>query len=156
MEKISAPAALGCTCFQIRKLARTVTRLYDRHLAQAGLTTVQFSLLQNIGRAPLPLSELAARMSTERTTLTRNLRQLVEAGWVEMLPGSDSRQKIPQLTAAGRAQAKAARAAWRAAQDELERTLGMDTVGLLHAQLAHALSRLTPLLEETSHANAAE
>ena len=42
---------IGCTCFELRKVARTVTRLYDQHLAAAGLRTTQFSLLRWIGLA---------------------------------------------------------------------------------------------------------
>lgn len=151
--KSSTNASLGCTCFNLRKLTRTVTRLYDHHLGKVGLTTTQFSLLQNVAREPLPLTELAARMSTERTTLTRNLKQLVDAGWVEMKPGADSRQKIATLTKSGHAVAKASRQAWRAAQTELETTLGLQMVSELHQYLNTALIQLSPLLEERNHAD---
>lgn len=143
-------ASVGCTCFALRKLTRTVSRLYDQHLAETGLKTTQYSLLKCVAYESLPVAELAARLSTERTTMTRNLKPLIDAGWVELKPGADSRQRIVTITAAGRDTVKAAKQAWRRAQTELERTLGTDVVRSLHLHLDTALEQLTPLLEEHS------
>src|SRR3954469_11915406 len=106
-------ASLGCTCFKLRKLARAMSRLYDQHLAAAGLTNTQFSVLSHAARAALPMSELAERLGTERTTLTRNLKPLTDAGWIALLPGQDSRQRIVTVTDAGRAKQQAAFPYWR-------------------------------------------
>ncbi len=141
-------ASIGCTCFALRKLTRTVTRLYDQQLAAVNLKTTQYSLLKWAAAESLPVVELAARMSTERTTLTRNLKPLIDAGWIELKPGPDSRQRIVTITAAGRDTVKAARQAWRRAQSELERTLGMETVRSLHTHIDAALERLSPLLDK--------
>ena len=138
--------SVGCTCFALRKLNRTVSRLYDKHMAEAGLKTTQYSLLKWISAAPLPIAELAARMNTERTTLTRNLKPLIDAGWVVLKPGSDSRQRIATITPKGARTIAAARDAWRAAQLELEQALGKDAVHALHLHIDTALTRLTPLL----------
>jgi len=147
------PASIGCTCFALRKLARTVSRLYDQHLAKVGLKTTQYSLLKNAAREALPVAELAARLAIERTTLTRNLKPLIDAGWIALMPGADSRQRIVTVTAAGRDKARSARQAWCAAQTELERTLGMEAVRALHCHLDTALIQLSPLLEEHSNAD---
>ena len=138
---------LGCTCFALRKLNRTVTRLYDQHMAEAGLKTTQYSLLRHVAYEPLPIAELASRMNAERTTLTRNLKPLIDAGWVVLKPGPDSRQRIPTITPAGNKVIAAARDAWRAAQSDLERTLGIGAVRDLHLQIETALTALAPLLE---------
>ncbi|MGZ5780183.1 MAG: MarR family winged helix-turn-helix transcriptional regulator [Burkholderiaceae bacterium] len=143
---------IGCTCFSLRKLSRTVTRLYDQHLAEAGLKTTQYSLLKNIDLKPLPIAELAERLSLERTTLTRNLKPLIDAGWVELKAGSDSRQRIPTITKSGRETIKLAKQAWQRAQIELQKTMGEQAVRDLHAHIDTALSRLTPLIEEHAHA----
>jgi DNA-binding MarR family transcriptional regulator len=142
----------GCTCFSLRKLTRTVSRIYDQHLAVAGMKTTQYSLLRSIAREALPVAELAARLSTERTTLTRTLKPLIDAGWVVLKPGADSRQRIVTITANGNDAIKTARQAWRRAQNELEHTLGMKAVRALHLQLDTALTQLTPLLERHAHA----
>lgn len=144
---------LGCTCFKLRKLTRTMSRLYDQHLATVGLKTTQYSVLTNAAREPLPVAELAERLGTERTTLTRNLKPLIEAQWVTLEAGADSRQRIVTITDAGRAKVKEAYVAWRAAQNALEDLLGTATVRALHSQLDDTLNLLTPLIEDLHHAH---
>jgi DNA-binding MarR family transcriptional regulator len=144
---------LGCTCFKLRKLARATSRVYDQRMAAVGLKTTQYSVLTNVARQSLPVAELAERLGTERTTLTRNLKPLIEAGWVALKPGADSRQRIVTITESGRVKVGQAYVVWRAAQTEFERVLGADAVRALHAQLDTTLTRLTPLLGDLSHAH---
>ncbi|MES3024991.1 MAG: MarR family winged helix-turn-helix transcriptional regulator [Pseudomonadota bacterium] len=146
---------LGCTCFKLRKLTRTMSRVYDQHLATVGLKTTQYSLLANVARAALPVAELADLLATERTTLTRNLKPLIEADWVRLAPGADGRQRIVTITPAGLAKVKHAQPAWRAAQDETEQLLGRDAVRALHRQLDTTLTQLLPLLDGPHHAKPA-
>ncbi len=143
---------LGCTCFKLRKLTRAVSRLYDQQLAAVGLKTTQYSVLVNAARAALPVAELADRLGMERTTLTRNLKPLVDAGWIELKAGADSRQRIVTITSEGRAKVKQAYVVWRSAQDAFEQLMGRDTVRELHRQLESTMTQLTPLIEEASHA----
>ena len=144
-DLISFP--LGCTCFKLRKLTRAMSRLYDQHMASVGLKTTQYSVLNNIAREALPVAELAERLGTERTTLTRNLKPLIDAHWVTLEAGLDSRQRIVTITAVGRDKVKQAHVAWRAAQSALENLLGIPAVRALHAQLDATLIQLTPLIE---------
>jgi DNA-binding MarR family transcriptional regulator len=144
---------LGCTCFKLRKLTRTMSRLYDQHMAAVGLKTTQYSVLTNVAREALPVAELAERLCTERTTLTRNLKPLIEARWVTLEAGADTRQRIVTITDAGRAKVKEAYAAWRAAQTALENLLGTAAVRALHTQLDSTLNQLTPLIEDLHHAH---
>jgi DNA-binding MarR family transcriptional regulator len=143
----------GCTCFKLRKLTRVMSRLYDQHMATVGLKTTQYSVLTNAARQALPVAELAELLGTERTTLTRNLKPLIEAQWITLEPGADSRQRIVTITAAGRDKVKQAYVAWRAAQTEIETQLGAATVRLLHTQLDATLNQLTPLIEDLRHAH---
>lgn len=124
-----------------------MSRLYDHHLGAHGLKTTQYSLLVNVARQALPVAELAERLGADRTTMTRNLKPLIDAQWVELKAGLDSRQRIVTITEAGLAKIETAAAGWRTAQAELERQLGRDTVRALHMQLDDAMTRLTPLLE---------
>ena len=144
---------LGCTCFKLRKLTRTMSRLYDQHMAAVGLKTTQYSVLTNVAREALPVAELAERLGTERTTLTRNLKPLIEARWVTLEAGADSRQRIVTITDAGRVKVKQAYVAWRAAQTALENLLGTAAVRTLHTQLDATLNQLTPLIEDLHHAH---
>lgn len=141
----------GCTCFKLRKLTRAMSRLYDQHLATVGLKTTQYSVLANAAIAALPVADLAELLGLERTTLTRNLKPLIEAGWIELETGADSRQRIVTISAAGRAKVKQAYAAWRRAQSAFETLVGRDAVRALHRQLESTMTQLAPLLEDVSH-----
>lgn len=143
--------SLGCTCFKLRKATRAMSRLYDHHMAAVGLKTTQYSLLANVARKALPVAELAECLGADRTTMTRNLKPLVDAGWVVLVPGADSRQRIATITDAGRTKVEQAARAWHGAQVELEKLLGRDAVRALHQQLDSTMSQLTPLLENLHH-----
>ena len=108
-------------------------------------------MLANAARAALPVAELADILGLERTTLTRNLKPLLDAGWVELKAGADSRQRIVTITGSGREMLKQAYVAWRRAQTEFETLVGRDAVRALHQQLETTMTQLTPLLEDASH-----
>ena len=64
----------NCLCFNLRKAARALTQTYDAALKPAGVTAPQFALLSTLaGYGPVSLSDLAAALGMDRTTLTRNL-----------------------------------------------------------------------------------
>ena len=144
---LASEKPLGCTCFKLRKLTRAMSRLYDQHLATVGLKTTQYSVLAHVARDALPVAELAERLGMERTTLTRNLKPLLDAGWVALLAGSDARQRIVTITASGQAKVKLAYGAWRAAQTAFEALMGRAAVNALHQQIDATLTRLSPLIE---------
>jgi DNA-binding MarR family transcriptional regulator len=137
-----------CTCYALRKLARTVTRLYDQHLAAAGIKATQFALLRHVQHEALPMSHLATLMGMERTTLTRNLRPLTEAGWVVQAAGNDARVRVITITPQGQAKIREAKVAWRSAQTALEQALGDTATQALHADIGFAMARLAPLLQQ--------
>ncbi len=130
----------GCTCARVRRLARRVTQIYDRVLAPSGLRVTQFSLLSALDRSgAMAIGPLAIVLDMDRTTLTRNLKPLVDARLVTLAPGkSDARQREASLTRAGRVRYEGAKKLWRRAQDDLNRTLGTSQVASLH-QLSDAV-----------------
>lgn len=132
----------GCTCSKLRKLSRAVSRLYDQQLAAVGLKSSQYALLKLIAAEAMPVAQLAERFGAERTTITRNLKPLIEAGWVSLEAGADSRQRIVTISPSGRAKTAAGYAAWRAAQDGVEALLGTAAVRALHSQLDHTFALL--------------
>ncbi len=136
----------GCTCFKLRSLSRRVTQLYDQTLAPAGLKVTQYSLLARArrpaGHTAPGVGELSRALFTDRTTLTRNLRPLVDRGLVELGHGNDARSKAVKVTAAGEVAFQAARPLWRQAQDRVRATLGAQQVAALHT----LIDGLLPLL----------
>jgi DNA-binding MarR family transcriptional regulator len=120
-----------------------VTAVYDHALAQCGLKVTQFSVLSNLLVLQAPtLSVLAEAMDMERTTLTRNLRPLIAAGWITVKPGANARRHEARLTAAGRAKWSEAKPLWRLAQNALNSALGDVEVARLHRMVDRNLVRL--------------
>lgn len=116
----SQAQALTCVCYNARKVARAVTRLYDDMLRPSGLRATQLTLLMVIDALGEPsITALAEQLVMDRTTLTRDLRPLEVAGWVAVAPGRDRRTRIVRLTPAGGATLRDALPLWRAAQAAL-------------------------------------
>lgn len=140
-----ATASLGCTCARLRRLTRRVTALYDRELAPTGLRVTQYSLLATLRRQGdergIPISELADAMDMDRTTLTRNLRPLLDQGLAGLgADEADARVRRVWISAQGEAAFAAAVPYWRNAQAFVNHTLGEADVAALH----HWLDRVTP------------
>ena len=97
-------ACLPCLCGALRQASRAVSRLYDDELRVVGLRTTQYSLLQVLARAgPIRQGELSGLTSLDETTLTRNLRPLLDARWIAVRSGDDRREKLVTITKAGTA-----------------------------------------------------
>ncbi len=120
LKQIATP----CLCNALRQASRAVSRLYDDELRGVGLRTTQYSLLRFLQRSgPVRQRDLGARTSLDETTLTRNLRPLLDAGWVAAAAGEDRREKLVRLTDAGTAKLREARPAWERAQERLRSRL---------------------------------
>jgi DNA-binding MarR family transcriptional regulator len=148
---MSAPAPLRlspaeCTCFRVRGAARRVTQIYSRHLASTGLKISQFSLLGFVAaRGPVSITELSEMLSTDRTTLTRNLRPLLASGIIERAAGGDRRRRDLVATAAGRALFKRALPLWVEAEQEVRAAMGAKLTADLHGALDRSMEKLAAL-----------
>ena len=139
-------ATTPCLCNALRQATRAVSRLYDEELRGIGLRTTQYSLLQRLRRAgEVRQRDLGGLISLDETTLTRNLRPLIGAGWVAIRPGEDRREKLVRLTDAGAAKLHEARPAWEWAQERLRSRLPKGT----WASLMDLLPELTRLADAT-------
>ena len=135
--------ALNCTHLRLRQLMRHVAHHYDLELAKAGLRTTQYSLLSHVLRlGPVRPTELARALQLDASTLTRNLKPLIDAGWVELSAGSDARSRSITITDAGRAKRSEAQPHWRAAQQSLNRLLGAARVLALHGLIDESIELL--------------
>ncbi len=136
----------GCTNFKLRQLMRRVSQHYDLELGKSGLKTTQYSLLSHVARlGPIRPGDLAQAMTMDASTLTRNLKPLIGAGWLALEAGADGRSRLVSITDAGRDKRAEAQRRWKAAQEGLNRTLGAERVLALHALLDESLELLSPL-----------
>jgi DNA-binding MarR family transcriptional regulator len=139
-EAIAKPQ--GCSNFKLRQLMRRVSQRYDVELGKIGLKTTQYSLLAHVSRlGPIRPVELAHAMTIDASTLTRNLKPLVAAGWITVGAGKDARSHTVTITDAGRDKRNQGRPHWRAAQEGLNRLLGVDKVLALHSLIDSSLAR---------------
>lgn len=140
-----------CTCFMVRSLSRKISQLYDDTLAPSGLKGTQFSLLTQArvrrGQEPLSVSALAQRLNTDRTTMTRNLRTLEQAGLIALVPGKDARSRCVVLTADGDARYHQALGLWKQAQADVRALCGGDQIAALEQLVGQLLPRLAHVQE---------
>jgi DNA-binding MarR family transcriptional regulator len=114
-----------CTCFRLRRAARQVSQIYDHELAAVGLSLNEYSILRHAERGShCQLGELADSLGMERTTLTRNLKPLLEAGWLKEARGDDARQRLISVTSSGRKRIANAKPHWLRAQRRIEASYG--------------------------------
>jgi DNA-binding MarR family transcriptional regulator len=133
-----AAAAEICACFQVRRVARAVTRLFDEVLEPGGLRSTQFVMLvaiRALGEPTLPA--LAKMLGVDRSTLTRNLAALERIGLVRRVPERSGRMSSAQLTRKGLDALGGAVPLWQKAQSRF--------VGNLRS---HPWERMIPLLHE--------
>ncbi len=144
----AAPRPQGCTNFKLRQLLRRVGQHYDTEMAKCGLKTTQYSLLSHVFKlGPIRPGDLAAEMKMDASTLTRNLRPLVDAGWVTLEAGPDARSRLVHITDAGRDKRAEAQRCWKVAQVSLNDLLGLERVMALHALADESLELLSPVSE---------
>lgn len=142
----------GCTNFKLRQLTRRISQLYDAELAQVGLKTTQYSLLSHVLKlGPIRPGDLAQAMQMDASTLTRNLKPLLVAGWVQLGEGADGRSRLITITDAGRAKRQDAQRHWKAAQTGLNQLLGHQRLLALHALIDSSLEILAESQKEAHH-----
>jgi DNA-binding MarR family transcriptional regulator len=140
---LAAARLQGCTNLKLRQLTRRISQFYDSELARAGLKTTQYSLLSHVLKlGPIRPGDLAQAMKMDASTLTRNLKPLLAAGWVELAAGLDGRSRLISITDAGRAKRQDAQRHWKAAQTGLNRLFGMQRMLALHTLIDESLELL--------------
>lgn len=145
IDPTSSPMPVGCTNFKVRQFMRRMGQHYDAYMSLVGLKTTQYSLLSCVEKwGPLRPGELAGHIKMDASTLTRNLKPLVDAGWVTVSAGADARSRLVAITDAGITKRAEAKRQWRKAQDALNGQLGAAQVAALHALIDDAMSRLAP------------
>jgi len=146
MSGLPRLSPLDCTCFRIRGAARRVTQIYSKHMAPTGLKISQFSLLGFVtAEGPVSIGRLSDLLATDRTTLTRNLRPLLQGGLIERAASGDKRRRELVATLAGRALFKRAIPLWAAAEQEVRTAMGSKLTADLHGAIDRSMEKLAAL-----------
>lgn len=136
----------------VRSLSRKISQLYDDSLAPSGLRATQFSLLSQARKAPVgdpvTVSALAQRLNTDRTTMTRNLRALEQAGFITLVAGKDARKRCVLVTDSGLVALQQAKLQWQLAQKRVRAICGEDNIRLLEQAIPGMLQQLNQASEQ--------
>jgi len=104
-----------------RRLARSVTRVYDDHLRPFGLKASQQTVLTVVAQGAHRPVDIATVLDMEKSTVTRALRLMESNGWITVATQGAGRRVA--LTNTGEALLVASLTPWRAATGEIARRL---------------------------------
>src|SRR5215475_15385001 len=117
IQRQAREVVAACLGYRTRRLARTVTRIYNDCLRPLGLNLTEMNLLAAIAaRGSVQPAKLGPAMALEKSTLSRNTARLVELGWVQIHHDPDDRGMLLTLTARGNQVLLQALPAWEEAQ----------------------------------------
>ena len=121
-----------CIALRVRMLNRIVTNVYDEALRPLGLKASQLNVLVAVAKLGVAQpTRLCDILQLDVSTLSRNLDRMRAKGWVEVVPGEDSRAQPVRLTAQGWRLLDRALPAWEQAQQQVSRLMGQESVTLL-------------------------
>jgi DNA-binding MarR family transcriptional regulator len=129
------PLALGnvvdvCLALRSRRLARAISRAFDRALAATGLDSSQFNILTVVGAlANGTLSDVARTLDLDRSTLSRLIRTLELKGLLAVDGGKGRGGLRLWLTPRGEDTMAQALEAWQTAQRQISALVGDAQVG---------------------------
>jgi DNA-binding MarR family transcriptional regulator len=111
-----------CYCTQLRRASSNFTKVYDEALRPQGIRITQFSMLRGLARlGEVTLTALSNELALDRTTTSRGVKLLIDAGWIDALTGEeDGREKILKLSDRGKKKLQDAMPAWSKAQTRIE------------------------------------
>jgi len=126
-KELAAEMAADCLASRVRRLERTVSRIYDGALRGTGITAPQLSLLTAVELAgPTTAAFVGKLLDLEKSTVSRNLARLAALGLIET--GDDLR-----ITSRGSATIRECHPLWRRAQQQLREALAPRELELLAA-----------------------
>jgi DNA-binding MarR family transcriptional regulator len=124
-KELDMSAVENCVCFNLRRVARAVTKFYDAEMRRHGIRPTQGSILASLmAKDAWNMAELSDWLGMERTTLVRNLRPLQRDGFVKSVGGGRGNRVELTITTKGRNLIEKLAPAWKAAQSGVVKTLG--------------------------------
>jgi DNA-binding MarR family transcriptional regulator len=125
---IAAQITANCLMGRTRYLARVLTGIYDEEVRPFGLQATQVTLLATVAAyGPVRRSDLGRWLAFDSSTLTRNLRVMLDNKWLEEVPDGRDRRGLPlQVTETGAILLRALAPAWHRAQERALHLLGSE------------------------------
>src|ERR1041384_562683 len=143
MTKLDMSAAENCVCFNLRRVTRAVTQLFDAEMRRHGIRPTQGTILLALNaKESWTMAQLSACLGLERTALVRNLQPLQRDSLVTADGGGRGIRVERAITAKGRKQVEKFMPAWESAQSTGVQVLGEKRWSALLADLEKVASAL--------------
>jgi DNA-binding MarR family transcriptional regulator len=126
-----------CALFDVNRLSRLLTGLYNEKMKDVPLSISQYTLVVNIeALAPARVTEVADAMLMDRTSVTRLTEPLITRGLLKIEQSEeDRRARNLTVTAKGRAALRASEQAWQDAQMAFYEAVGPEQWNILRKTL---------------------
>jgi DNA-binding MarR family transcriptional regulator len=122
-----------CIAVRVRLINRVITAIYDEALRPVGLRVSQGNILVAVARmGQAKPAEICRILRIEKSTLSRDVELMKQAGWLESEPPAGGRNQTLRITASGLKLVRNAQPAWEKAQAETRRLIGEENVKSLH------------------------
>jgi DNA-binding MarR family transcriptional regulator len=136
---IAESTSAACISTRVRQLSRIVTRVYDDALRPMGITASQFTLLTQLAQQDgITAVEIGHSLDIEKSTLSRNLKRLLNDGHITMDPPAGRRGRGLHLTPKGESVIQRGFPVWKDAQNRTIRVMGPESRSTLDNFLAQA------------------
>ena len=125
----------NCACFNLRKVSRVVTQIFDDVFRKEGidLKGTQYSLLVNVfAHGPIPITRLSEVLVMDRTSLARNLKPLIEKEYLQITSDNDKRRKNVEITTKGKKILAKSYPHWKEAQKKIVNEFGEENWGMMY------------------------
>jgi len=120
-EALDAAQAIvsECLALRIRRVDRSLSRIYDGALRPHGMTIAQLGLLTaTMLSGPVQPSRLGEILNLEPSTVSRNVARMLSKGWISATAATDGRSKLLAITRRGEDLLSDALPAWRRSQKQ--------------------------------------
>ena len=123
---IAGQITANCLMGRTRYLSRVLTGIYDEEVRPFGVQATQVTLLATVAvYGPVRRSDLGRWLHFDSSTLTRNLRVMLDNKWLEEVADGKDRRGLPlKVTGAGADLLRALGPAWRKAQERALQMVG--------------------------------
>lgn len=123
-----------CINAKVRKLHHQLDAIYQARIRPFGLKGSMLSILFLVGKnKDIHQKTLAEKLGLDQSTISRDLKKLVEKGWVRVKKGKDARFSELELSPDGFELLEEVSPVWEATHQEIEALLGQFNIQQLDA-----------------------
>lgn len=137
-----------CINAKLRRLHRLINSAYQKKIKPFGLRGSMLSILFIIGKNPGIHQKLIADLLVlDQSTMSRDLKKLVQKGWIIISKGEDPRYSKLALTRAGFELLEEVSPVWEALHQSVEALIGQYNIKQIDALTVAIASNLDELKE---------